>query len=236
MRLQVNEEKSGVRKPDDLHFLGFRFGGKTEGKGDDVAVLPSAKAERRLRIIVREMTPPNWGRSIAACMNDVSALPDRLDEPLSALHAGSGSRVGRHRRPYPSPDQGDHRPPEEAATLPLPTSESQRRQRRSRCPLCVLQQWSMGEVKPTGDDKGLSPDLVRRADGLTQGPVARPQPTKGISPARAGALMNRSKSRMRDPHVRFCERRGGTILRAYSTTAPGAGAAPSSDFSESRVA
>lgn len=72
MRLQVNEEKSGVRKPDDLHFLGFRFGGKTEGKGDDVAVLPSAKAERRLRIIVREMTPPNWGRSIAACMNDVS--------------------------------------------------------------------------------------------------------------------------------------------------------------------
>ena len=25
MRLQVNEEKSGVRKPDEVHFLGFRF-------------------------------------------------------------------------------------------------------------------------------------------------------------------------------------------------------------------
>jgi hypothetical protein len=25
MRLQVNEEKSDVRKPDDVHFLGFRF-------------------------------------------------------------------------------------------------------------------------------------------------------------------------------------------------------------------
>jgi RNA-directed DNA polymerase len=72
MRLKVNEEKSGVRQPDDVHFLGFRFGGKTEGKGDDIAVLPSAKAERRLRTIVREMTPPNWGRSIASCMNDIS--------------------------------------------------------------------------------------------------------------------------------------------------------------------
>ena len=25
MRLQVNEEKSGVRRPDEVHFLGFSF-------------------------------------------------------------------------------------------------------------------------------------------------------------------------------------------------------------------
>jgi hypothetical protein len=31
---------------------------------------------------------------------------------------------------------------------------------------------------------------------------------------------------MRDPHVRFCERRGGVILRAYST--PTVVAAPAS--------
>jgi RNA-directed DNA polymerase len=30
MRLQVNEEKSGVRKPYDVHFLGFRFSRETE--------------------------------------------------------------------------------------------------------------------------------------------------------------------------------------------------------------
>jgi len=47
MRLQVNEEKSGVRKPDEVHFLGFRFH-------------------------LREMTPPNWGRSIRTCMDNVS--------------------------------------------------------------------------------------------------------------------------------------------------------------------
>lgn len=71
MRLQVNEAKSGVRKPDEVAFLGFRFP-CTGGKGGQVAVLPSAKAERQLREKVREMTPPNWGRSITTCMEDIS--------------------------------------------------------------------------------------------------------------------------------------------------------------------
>ena len=72
MRLQVNEEKSGVRKPDEVHFLGFRFRCKTGREGDEVAIHPSAKAERRLRTTLREMTPPNWGRSIRTCMDNVS--------------------------------------------------------------------------------------------------------------------------------------------------------------------
>jgi RNA-directed DNA polymerase len=72
MRLQVNEEKSGVRKPDEVHFLGFRFRCKTEGEGDDVALFPSAKAERRLKATLREMTPPNWGRSMTSCMDNIS--------------------------------------------------------------------------------------------------------------------------------------------------------------------
>jgi len=72
MRLQVNEEKSGVRQPDDVHFLGFRFECPEEGGSDEVAVFPSAKAERRLKTILRDMTPPNWGRSIVACMENIS--------------------------------------------------------------------------------------------------------------------------------------------------------------------
>ena len=72
MRLQVNEEKSGVRKPDEVHFLGFRFRCKTEGGSDDVAIFPSAKAERRLKTTLRGMTPPSWGRSITSCMDDIS--------------------------------------------------------------------------------------------------------------------------------------------------------------------
>jgi len=72
MRLQVNDEKSGVRKPHEVAFLGFRFYCTTGEHGDTVAVFPSKKAERRLRDTIREMTPPNWGRSIASCMRDVS--------------------------------------------------------------------------------------------------------------------------------------------------------------------
>jgi RNA-directed DNA polymerase len=70
MRLQVNEEKSGVRKAEDVQFLGFRF--RCAEEGGDIAIFPSRKAERRLKVTLREMTPPNWGQSIAACMADVS--------------------------------------------------------------------------------------------------------------------------------------------------------------------
>ena len=70
MRLQVNEEKSGVRTPYDVHFLGFRFGCETES--GEVAVFPSGKAEQRLKATIREMTPPNWGRSITSCMEELS--------------------------------------------------------------------------------------------------------------------------------------------------------------------
>jgi RNA-directed DNA polymerase len=72
MRLQVNEEKSGVRPPHEVHFLGFSFQRRHTKDGWETAVLLSKKAERRLRTTIREMTPPNWGRSLAACMNDLS--------------------------------------------------------------------------------------------------------------------------------------------------------------------
>jgi len=72
MRLQVNEEKSGVRKPSEVQFLGFSFRCSREVGSDDVAVFPSRKAEQRLRATIREMTPPNWGRSINSCMEGIS--------------------------------------------------------------------------------------------------------------------------------------------------------------------
>ena len=72
MRLQVNEEKSGVRPPDEVQFLGFSFRCTRGEEGDQVAVVPSGKAEQRLRTKMREMTPPSWGRSITSCMESVS--------------------------------------------------------------------------------------------------------------------------------------------------------------------
>jgi len=72
MRLQVNEAKSGVRKPEEVAFLGFSFRCTKEDQGDIVAVFPAGKAKRRLSNTIREMTPPNWGRSITTCMADLS--------------------------------------------------------------------------------------------------------------------------------------------------------------------
>lgn len=72
MRLQVNEEKSGVRPPDEVQFLGFSFRCTRREEGDQVAVFPSSKAEQRLRTKMREMTPPSWGRSITSCMESIS--------------------------------------------------------------------------------------------------------------------------------------------------------------------
>lgn len=72
MRLPINEEKSGVRKPGDVHCIGFRFQCRQGEKGTEVAVLLSRRTEQRLRETIREMTPPNWGRSITNCMADIS--------------------------------------------------------------------------------------------------------------------------------------------------------------------
>jgi hypothetical protein len=65
-------ESTDVRKPEDVHFLGFRFRCAKEGDGDTIAVFPSRKTERRLMVTMREMTPPNWGRSISSCMENIS--------------------------------------------------------------------------------------------------------------------------------------------------------------------
>jgi hypothetical protein len=63
MRLKVNEEKSGVRQPHEVHFLGFRFQCRQTAEGCETAVLLSAKSERRLRTTVREMTAGRLRRS-----------------------------------------------------------------------------------------------------------------------------------------------------------------------------
>ena len=72
MRLQVNETKTGVRKPGEVAFLGFSFRCSKEATGGLVAVFPSRKAKQRLMATMREMTPANWGRSVRTCMAEVS--------------------------------------------------------------------------------------------------------------------------------------------------------------------
>lgn len=65
LRLQVNEEKSKVARPERIHFLGFRLGKTKKGP---IAVHLSDRTKDRLNTRIRELTPRNWGRSVAECL------------------------------------------------------------------------------------------------------------------------------------------------------------------------
>ncbi|MGH9327092.1 MAG: group II intron reverse transcriptase/maturase [Terriglobia bacterium] len=69
LRLQINEEKSSVTQPENVHFLGFRFG---IGEDGQVTVRLSAKAKKRLSTKSRELTPRTWGRSLKACFDELN--------------------------------------------------------------------------------------------------------------------------------------------------------------------
>jgi group II intron reverse transcriptase/maturase len=69
LRLQVNEEKSKVARPEEIHFLGFRLRKSPEGK---VEVHISARTKERLDARIRELTPRNWGQSLARCIAETN--------------------------------------------------------------------------------------------------------------------------------------------------------------------
>jgi group II intron reverse transcriptase/maturase len=69
LRLQVNEEKSKVARPEEIHFLGFHLRMAPEGK---VEVHISARSKDRLDARIQELTPRNWGQSPAACITEVN--------------------------------------------------------------------------------------------------------------------------------------------------------------------
>ena len=146
MRLQVNAEKSAVRHPSKVHFLGFRFltaagrpnrrpavgeDGTTAGgdhQGDDASELGAIHHHLHGRL---------------------EPLPDRMDGVLPAVLAGRCQGSGRSRRSHPPPDQGDHRAPEEASALSSAASG-----RRGdpigcrRCYYCGRGAWNRSNGRP----------------------------------------------------------------------------------------
>jgi group II intron reverse transcriptase/maturase len=69
LRLSMNTDKSAVRKPHQVHFLGFRFSRNRE-KG--WLVYLSEKAKNRIKDRLKEMTPRTWGQSLEACMKELN--------------------------------------------------------------------------------------------------------------------------------------------------------------------
>jgi RNA-directed DNA polymerase len=66
LRLQVNETKSAVARPEQRHFLGFRL--RREPLDGRVEVLLSKRSRERIDAKIRELTPRNWGGPLAGCI------------------------------------------------------------------------------------------------------------------------------------------------------------------------
>jgi RNA-directed DNA polymerase len=65
LRLKVNDGKSDVTSPDQVHFLGFCFRTTPEGQWQ---VFLSHRSDQRMRVRIRELTPRNWGQSLGLCI------------------------------------------------------------------------------------------------------------------------------------------------------------------------
>jgi len=71
LRLEVNQAKSAVAKPEERHFLGFSLRrGPLEG---DVEVLLSKRSKERIDSRIQELTPRNWGNSLQAMLLQLNA-------------------------------------------------------------------------------------------------------------------------------------------------------------------
>lgn len=71
MRLEVNEAKSAVARPEDRHFVGFRL--RREPLDGSIEVLLSKRSKERIDARIRAMTPRTWGNTLEACIHKVNA-------------------------------------------------------------------------------------------------------------------------------------------------------------------
>jgi len=71
LRLKVNAEKSAVSRPEKRHFVGFSL--RREPLEGSIEVLLSERSRRRIDEKIRELTPRNWGQSLADCITGINA-------------------------------------------------------------------------------------------------------------------------------------------------------------------
>jgi RNA-directed DNA polymerase len=69
LRLYVNTEKSAVREPGQVHFLGFRF---ERGPEKGWLVHLSEKARQRIKKRLQEMTPRTWGQPLERGLKELN--------------------------------------------------------------------------------------------------------------------------------------------------------------------
>lgn len=70
LRLNVNEKKSAVARPEERHFLGFRL--RRDPLEGEIEVLLSKRSKERFAARVQELTPRNWGKSLRDCIRQIN--------------------------------------------------------------------------------------------------------------------------------------------------------------------
>jgi RNA-directed DNA polymerase len=70
LRLLVNEEKSKVAPPDEVHFLGFTL--RKAKDGTKVEVHVSNRTKERMDSKIRALTPRKWGQSLSRCIEGLN--------------------------------------------------------------------------------------------------------------------------------------------------------------------
>ena len=70
LRLQVNQEKSAVARPEERHFVGFSL--RREPLEGRIEVRLSKRSRKRIDARIRELTPCNWGQSLRSCVKGVN--------------------------------------------------------------------------------------------------------------------------------------------------------------------
>ena len=66
LRLKVNEQKSGVARTEERHFVGFHV--RREPCDGRVEVTLSNRSQAGIAKRIRELVPRNWGSSLQACL------------------------------------------------------------------------------------------------------------------------------------------------------------------------
>jgi hypothetical protein len=72
LRLNVNDAKSAVARPQDRHFLGFSLRVVRQGRRRVVEVLLSQRTKRNTMSRVRQLTPRTWGGTLESCISQIN--------------------------------------------------------------------------------------------------------------------------------------------------------------------
>ena len=215
LRLQINQEKSAVRRPEQVHFLGFRFLCH-DGAPLNTGITLSDKAKRAVMSTIRELTPPNWGRSVTSCMAGLSRYlngwmahyrlcTSEVVPELGVIDAHIRRRLRAIIVPQKKRPRFLHR-----HLLARKVS------RKAAAGTAYCGKGSWPKSNRPGMTKAYPPAWFRERM------VSLKTRWSELSTPRATDQLrwhsdDRPKEPDAGPHVRFCERRGGVIHHAYST-------------------